>query len=405
VKGKENRSRLLFLTTDLPFPPDSGGKIKTFRLIEFLAKSFDVHVLCAYGGMRTDDVKAYRAISSAASIQAFQNHLPRTPWHFFRGLMTAPSFNAYRIRSEELATMVKWVAQASDAVVIDHLEVVDLIPEKLSCPVLYHSHNAEHVLWREYARFKGSAWTRWIYEWEASRVQALERYAIRKSAITFAAPNDQNALKKLNGIDPERFRRTYHLGHDLWLELPAANLDQNQPKVFYAGTLSWEPNRDGLAWFLTHVWPLVHAAAPSAIFQICGRGADKPLLDLMQRSAGVEHLGFVEDLEPIMTAARVAVIPLRFGSGMKIKTFDALYRGIPVVSTTIGMEGIDAVNNVHAWIVDDVRDFAAAVISALHDTRHSTTIRDSARELCRERYRYDALLSEMAMEIRDLLKD
>ncbi len=343
---------------------------------------------------------ALRAAVQISGIQAFQNHLPRTPFHFVNAIMSSPSFNAYRIYSKELETMVKWSAEAADLVLLDHLEMVHVLPEKLETPFVYHSHNAEYILWKEYARIKGNFFTSWLFDWEADRVKLLERYAMRRAKFTFASPNDEEKLKHIPGTEKVEFRNTYHLGQDAMLELPEINLESNPMNVFYAGTLSWEPNRDGLQWFIQKCWPGVRAEHPQAEFHICGKGADESLKTIMAHSPGITYHGFVKDLESLMSKSRCAVVPLRMGSGMKIKTFDALYRGLPLVTTNTGAEGIQIENKTHAWVVNESDTFTKAVNSTLHDTKTSTTMRDNARKLCKERYRYSELLDVMAQVMR-----
>lgn len=397
------RPSLLFLTTDVPYPADSGGRLKTFKLLEQLSGSFDVKLLCAFGGSRKEDINDLKERIPLESIQAFQNHLPRTGLHFLNAILSAPSFNAYRVYSKEFETMVKWSAASSDLVLVDHLEMIDQLPETTDSKLVYHSHNAEYVLWEEFATIKGTFLSKWLYDWEASRVKMLERYTIRRAHFTFAAPNDVEALCKISGIESSMFRNTFHLGNDQLLQLPPIALESNAPDVFYAGTLSWEPNRDGLQWFLQQCWPIIKSRLPDANFHVCGRGADEALRTIMANNEGVVYHGFVEALDGVMSKSRCAVVPLRMGSGMKIKTFDALYRGLPLVTTTTGAEGIDLENKTHAWIVDSPGAFAEAVISTIHDPHQSTIMRNSARQLCEQSYRYAALLQQMEKDLHSLL--
>jgi len=397
------RPSLLFLTTDVPYPADSGGRLKTFKLLEQLSSSFDVKLLCAFGGSRKEDINGLKERVPLESIQAFQNHLPRTGLHFLNAILSAPSFNAYRIYSKEFETMVKWSAATADLVLVDHLEMIDQLPDTIESKLVYHSHNAEYVLWEEFAALKGTFLSKWLYEWEASRVKMLERYTVRRAHFTFAAPNDVEALCKVAGIESSMFRNTYHLGNDQLLELPPVDLEVNAPDVFYAGTLSWEPNRDGLQWFLQQCWPIIKQRNPASCFHVCGRGADEALQTIMRNSADVTYHGFVQDLDSVMSKSRCAVVPLRMGSGMKIKTFDALYRGLPLVTTSTGAEGIDLENKTHAWIVDSPEAMAEAVISTIHDPHQSTIMRNSARELCEKKYRYSGLLQRMEKELTSLL--
>lgn len=400
---EKSPARLLFLTTEVPFPADSGGKLKTFKLLERLAASYEVKVICAFGGHRAEAMKGLRAAIPIKGIQAFDNHKPRTVLQFINAFLTAPTFNAYRVYSKEMETMLQWSLDDCDVILVDHLEMMDMVPQKLKCKLIYHSHNAEFRLWNSLARVKGSFFTRWIFELEADRVRILERYAVNKSSITFAAPNDQELLAGIKGLDSSKFRLTYHLGNDQLLSLPEPDLGTNNHRIFYAGTLSWEPNRDGLQWFIQHCWKNVAAAVPSAELHICGRGADNNLLTLMRHHPGIQFHGFVDDLEEIMGSCACTMVPLRMGSGMKIKTFDALYRGLPVVSTTIGAEGIDIVHGVHAMIADDPDTFSKHLIHLLLDKEAAGKLRKSARELCRSKYLYKDVLDSMEKDISKLM--
>ena len=391
---------LLYVTTELPYPPDSGGRIKSFRLLQFLTAHFNVKLICAFGGKRKKAVQALKeAIPGLRHMQVFDNHQPRTAINFFVALMTSPSFNAFRIYSKELETMIKWSAEASDVVIVDHVETIDLIPEEFKGKIIYHSHNAEFKLWSDFASMRGTFLTKWMLEWEASRVKQLERYTIKRSTFTFAAPNDQQALMAELGIEASKFKSTYHLGNDALLELDAIDLKANGKEIFYAGTLSWEPNRDGIQWFIENCWPTIYEKEPNAVLNVCGGGADDALLKLMNQTAGVNALGFVDDLEAIMQKCRCAIVPLRLGSGMKIKTFDALYRGLPLITTTSGAEGIKIEHKKHAYIIDEIDAFAETVISVLNDTKTATTLRDQGRSISKEKYNYSSMLNGMLDDI------
>lgn len=399
-----SKPTLLFVTTELPYPPDSGGRIKTFRLLQFLSLHFNVKLICAFGGKRKKAVQGLKeAIPGLSHMQAFDNHQPRTAINFFVALMTAPSFNAFRIYSKELENMVKWSASTSDVVMVDHAETIDVVPEEFKGKVIYHSHNAEYKLWSDFATMRGTFITKWMLDWEASRVKQLERYAIKRSTFTFAAPNDQESLMAELGIDGNKFKTTYHLGNDALLDLAPIDLKANKKEIFYAGTLSWEPNRDGIEWFIEQCWPSIIQQEPEAVLNVCGGGADEALVKLMNKTAGVNALGFVDDLDSIMQKSRCAIVPLRFGSGMKIKTFDALYRGLPLITTGIGAEGIALENKKHAYLVHESKAFAETVISVLNETENATTVRDRGRLLCREEYSYDSMLNSMLADIRSIL--
>jgi len=139
-------------------------------------------------------------------------------------------------------------------------------------------------------------------------------------------------------------------------------------------------------------------------FQICGKGANPELLTLMKRSDGVEYLGFVPDLTEVMDSCTLAIVPLRFGSGMKIKTLDAMYRGLPVVTTKVGAEGIELVSQKHAVIADDANEFATAITRLTSDKELWSMLSLESRALARSKYTYSALAESMLNDINLLIK-
>lgn len=359
--------------------------------------------MCTRGGNRKKDIQALKEACQFESIQAYSIYKKRTVFNWLIALLNFPTFNAFRVYSLELETMVKWSMNSADLVIVDHIEMIDVIPERFKGKVIYHSHNAEFKIWNDYADLNSSIFTSWAMKLEASRVKRLERYAIRSTSFTFAAPNDQEVLCNVLGVEPDKFRLTYHLGNDALLELPGIEHQENT-QLFYAGTLDWEPNRDGLQWFLKECWPSLKQKHPNLSLKVCGKGASQELSALMDRCNGVEHLGFVEDLEQVMSQSAMAIIPLRFGSGMKIKTLDAMYRGLPFVSTSVGAEGIAIEDGIHGRIADDVQGFSGAISEMLEDPELRSKMSALSRELAKEKYTYSSLGKSMIADINKALE-
>lgn len=395
-----SKPSLLFLTTELPWPADSGGRIKSYRLIKFLSGLYDVQVLCAQGSDRPKDITLLREKSGASSVQAFDNNKSRTPFNFFMAVMRFPTFNTYRMYSKSIESMMKWGIESSDVVIVDHLEMMEMVPVKLVPKVIYHSHNAEFRLWKDYAQFELNPITKLGIQLEAGRVKAFERWVIRKSKFTFVAPNDADQLKSNMDIPVEKLKKTYHLGDEAMLDLPTVDISSNDPILFFGATLSWMPNRDGLVWFIRNCWKSVREAIPNAKLNVIGRGADGPLMSLMRQTEGINYLGFVDDLAQEMSKAKIAVIPLRFGSGMKVKTLEAMYRGLPIVSTPSGVDGLDVVHGNHARIAEEALDFAQEVVSLLNDSEAAQTLANNARNHVSKEYIYPIVFESMLADMK-----
>lgn len=154
-------------------------------------------------------------------------------------------------------------------------------------------------------------------------------------------------------------------------------------KLLFVGLLSYDPNRVAIQDFIQFVWPDIQQRRPAATLDIVGRYASGYLRDLVKKTPGVKLHEDVPTVEPFYEQADVVIIPVKLGSGTRIKAIEAMAYGRPMVSTSLGVEGLGVVNERHALIRDDFQDFAQATIRLLDDPVLSTTLADTAHELQR----------------------
>jgi glycosyltransferase involved in cell wall biosynthesis len=238
---------------------------------------------------------------------------------------------------------------------------------------------------------------------EAIRVRRCEASVARRAGLVFAAPNDAGELTR-SGVDPATIRDTYHLGDDSQLDLPDLVFERTRKKLMYVGLLGWEPNVQGLLWFIAQVWPQLRRRHPDLEFDIVGKGADSRLQQAVAAAGGIRLTGFVDDLQTIYRDSRVSIAPLLFGSGMKVKVLDAMARGMPTVTTSVGAEGIEIENGRHLLVADDPTMMAHAIGRLLEDAELWRMLQRSSRALIRERYTWERLFQHMHREIDDALR-
>ena len=154
----------------------------------------------------------------------------------------------------------------------------------------------------------------------------------------------------------------------------------------------YPPNVEAVHWFATEAFPAVRRARPEVEFRVVGSRPPARIAELARPDSGVVVTGYVPDLQPILRQAAVMVVPLLSGSGMRVKILEAFARGIPVVSTTIGVEGIDAEPGRHLLVADRPADVAAAVLRLLDDPAEAARLAGAARRLLEERYDWRSAL-------------
>ncbi|MBB2203211.1 glycosyltransferase [Gluconacetobacter tumulisoli] len=152
----------------------------------------------------------------------------------------------------------------------------------------------------------------------------------------------------------------------------------NRTGLFFIGGFWHAPNGDGVLWFVEHVWPLIRKDAPEATFTIAGSNMGNDILAL-GAVPGIEVVGYVPEVGPVLDRHRVFVAPLRYGAGMKGKVGQSLACGLPVVATTVGAEGMDLTNGTNILVADEPQAFADAVIQLLRDDELWTTLSRSGR--------------------------
>jgi polysaccharide biosynthesis protein PslH len=255
--------------------------------------------------------------------------------------------------------------------------------------LVFDDHNAEYVLQRRAFETDIRRPRRWpmaaysLVQWR--RLRRFERaLCLAADGVVAASDADAAALRALcpdvahlvvpNGVDVLR----YHPG------LPDA-LPLAHPAVVFTGKMDYRPNVDAVLWFGHTIWPRIHAERPDAVLYIVGK-SPHPRLAALSKSPGVVITGYVPDILPYFGGADVYVVPMRIGGGTRLKILEAMSAGLALVTTTLGIEGIQAVAGEHALIADEPAAFAAAVLELLDHEPKRRSLGTAARELALNEY-------------------
>ncbi|RMG78650.1 MAG: glycosyltransferase [Bacteroidetes bacterium] len=390
---------ILFLTTQLPYPPVSGGVIKTYKLLQFFSEEYELHLISLLKNDDENHAEAFlKQITKLFSHYFFPLNKPRSTGNLIKSYFKQMPLNVYRNFSPQLKDEVHKRAEGKDILFIDHFEMFQYVPEHFSGKIIFHEHNAEFLLWQRYAELLPLDTRKIAVQIEANRILKKELQYCRKADLIFAAPNDIKALTE-KGADKNKFRPTYHLGNDNLLTLPDIEYEHTKPKLLFLGTLSWEANKKSVIWFLENCWSAILQHKPETTFEIVGKNADEELKNIVNEHSNVFLRGFVENLEEVMQDTRVMISPLVFGSGIKVKNLDALYRGIPLVTTGVGAEGLKLESNENCLIADNSEDFTQKVIMLLEKQPLWEKIKTNSRALARKEYTWHNELHKMKKEM------
>lgn len=379
--------RILFLTQVLPYPLDAGARLRAYFVLRHLATHHEVFLVSF---TRPED--SLEAVGHLRRFCAGVYTVPmlRSHWRTARAAVAALTHDQpviiARDRSAAMYALITSVMAEHapiDAVHADQTSMVQyaLFAARQVAPrplLVLDAHNALHQVFHRLATQAHDPLRSCLLAWEAGRLATYERrtYAQFDSVVFVTATDRAHFILPAAHVIPICVEPAP-------LITPAAN---TTPQVLFVGTLFWPPNAEGVTWFIREVWPLVRAGCADARLLVVGKRPPTTLTQLATITPGVEMLGYVADLMNLIACSSVFVVPLRAGGGMRVKIVDAWSWGIPVVSTTIGAEGLEYGVDEHLLIADDAATFAAATLRLLDDPALAAQLRSAGRQRVESTY-------------------
>lgn len=373
-----------------PHPTRDGSAIRNFHLLTAFAGEFRVRAFVLLPAH-------LRELPHELPAGVEAERFPQSPRTVRRAAALAASavgraYSPYLYRSRPLASRLRQLAsQEKPSWIVAHSYHVAPLALDAFGPVWIDFHNLDSELWRRMGESSPSRLARAFARSQAPRVSRVETALVSRSAgISCVSQRECDLLSKLapevprvvvpNGVDLDRYS---------FRPEPAA-----EEVVFYVGDLTWAPHAQGMAWFRREIWPLVERARPRARAEIVGRG-------MAPGSDGrFTYFGEGDDTRPHWSRAAVGVVPLRAAAGTRLKILEAAACGVPVVSTSVGAEGLDFRDGTEIRIADRARDFAEAVTDLLADPDARRRQAAAARRRVEERYGWKAIGRAFARELR-----
>lgn len=397
-----NSLKILHLLPYLPTPPHFGGAMRIYHVLRHLNHHHQVYVI-AYGD-NGDEEEFYREfpdLQERTLILKRADHGRMIRLQQLRAFLSDHSFWYTKTFSDQMQSAIDQVTRHIhfDMILFEFPMLGQFrFPESIAR--IMDSHNVEYHLLKRMSEVKQDPFRKMFYQRESGKIQLEERsIASSQDALFVTSSSDALLFDELvpdvpkivipNGVDtnfytPFETRR------------PASK--ETTSTLVFSGMMGYVPNYDGMLYFIDEILPLIQQKRPSVRLRIVGK--NPPEILKRKKNALIEITGFVEDVRPYIHQSDIYVVPLRMGGGTRLKILQAMAMKIPIVSTTIGAEGLDAEDGVHLLLRDKPEDFANAVTELIENPTLRERLAENAYEFVREEYdwqviggRIDAALS------------
>jgi glycosyltransferase involved in cell wall biosynthesis len=396
---QEGPLRVVLVDEELPYPANSGKRIRTLNLVLRLARRHRLTYVC-HRNADADEARqaaAFFVDRGIVPVVVDRPVPPRAGPRFYlrlAGNLLSPwPYSVATHRSWALRRALGRLA-AGGGVDLWHCEWTPYAAslQGLAGPRLVVAHNVESVIWQRYAEAEPGALRRWYirrqwHKWrrfEATALGAVER-TVAVSDVDAARLREEFGVQRIdvveNGVDTAYFR--------------PQGVRREAGRLLFLGSLDWRPNLDAVGQLLDRVFPAVRSREPSARLCLVGRNPPAALRRRAASTPGVELHADVPDVRPHLARCQMLVVPLRIAGGSRLKILEALACGTPVVSTRVGAEGLCLEPGRHLTVVDGVDDLPAALVAAVRAPDAAREQAERGRQEVLRRYDWDNLAARL----------
>ena len=383
--------RILFITQFLPYPLDTGGKIKTYQTLRLLSKKHKVFLI-SFVDRKSDLKWEVKLRKYCFGFKTFITPIITTSHRYLKkkAFLSLFSFKPFRVQKyflKETAVFINKLTKKEnfDAIHFDHETSVQYLPHIYKCfkkLKVYDEHNICYEGFLSYVRYEKGIIKKLAYLTEALKFFFYERVIMTKfdQILTISQEDKKKILKwgvpfsKVKFFPvPFKIKNHFKFG---------------SKNIIFISLLSWWPNKDAVLWFSKKIYPLIKKEIKDVKFLVIGKNADQEIKDTLDKEKSIKLIGHVKSLNKYLKKSGVLIVPVRSGAGVRIKILDALSWGMPIISTFAAAKGIKLKNKKEILLADDEGKFNKAVVDVLKNKKLALRLSENGLKFIKENYNF-----------------
>jgi glycosyltransferase involved in cell wall biosynthesis len=381
--------RILLLTHVAIYPPDGGAKMKTWQVLQYLVQRHDIFY-CTFTRSQEEQDQLQRLPIPLQQIVTvpLQRSWCKDIYFLIKSLLSNEAFLLLRDDDWAMRVQVERLLyeEKIDVLHVDQLNMMRFVPADWPGKVVLDEHNAVWLVVERLRQGRRNPVIRWLLRREVMQVRRIEGEACRRAQVVLAvSEQDRAALQETAGPDA----RIVVVPITVDCQRFASIRQARKPvpgRLLSIGTLFWPPNSEGIAWWLRTGYASLQDCYPAVTYDIVGARPPRRLRALVKRHITVRLHGYVRDAGVFWSQAAALAVPLLTGGGIRVKILEAMAIGVPVITTSIGCEGLNVRDREHVLIADTPVAFARACIEVFSDPQLADRLAKNAYELLCERY-------------------
>ncbi len=382
--------KTLWVNSNFMHPTTKGGQIRTFEMLRHLHRRHEIHYVAIENPSQPEGparAHEYSTKSYPFSFAVPSKSSPAFYAQLLKGLVSPTPVAVERFNPPGLrAFLADLIAREKfECAVVDHLAPTAYFPD-LPRAILFQ-HNVETMIWRRHVEHAPNPLRRWYFQQQADRMFRYERRVCRESGhVVAVSKTDADEMRRL--FDLSRVTEI-PTGVNIEYFLPPTPTPAPSADLVFVGSMDWLPNVDGVLYFVREILPLIRRQRPETTLAIVGRTPPPKIADLAAADPGIRITGTVPDIRPWLWNSAVSIVPLRIGGGTRLKIYEAMAAKIPVVSTTIGAEGLTVHPPRDIRLADQPAEFARNCLELLASPALRTEISTAAWNMVNDHFSWD----------------